>query len=168
MGSSVAATSRGRSRMEPQKPVVNDQRAEVLYFTGAGCATCRHMTPHVQAAADHFGDRVGLVKIDVAADPAQVGAHTVRAVPTLIAVHDGAVVGRAVGALSPEAVSALFAGAADGHVGSLLLSTTERMLRLGAAGGVGLIAILAGQPLLLAPAVGLGIFAFRDRLAFRR
>ena len=147
---------------------MSDQRAEVLYFTGAHCPVCRRMTPHVQATADRFRDRVGLVEIDVAADPVQVGEHGVRAVPTLVAVRAGAVVGRVVGAQSTEALAALFTGAAAGKVDSIPLSTTERTMRLGAAAAVGVIAIMAGQPLLLIAAVGLGVFAFWDRLASRR
>ena len=126
------------------------------------------MTPHVQSMADRFRERVDLVEIDVATDTAKVAEHGVRAVPTLIAVHDGDVVGRAVGAQSSEALAALFAGAAAGEADSISLSTAERTIRLGAAAAVGVIAILAGQPLLLFASAGLGVFAFWDRLPFRR
>jgi thioredoxin 1 len=76
---------------------MTDRKPQVLYFTGAHCATCRRMAPRVQETANDFRDRVDLVEIDVAADADQVAEHSVRAVPTLVAVHDGTVVGRAVG-----------------------------------------------------------------------
>lgn len=146
---------------------MSDPKPEVLYFSGAHCPACKRMTPRVQETADEFRGRVDLVEIDVAVDADQVARHSVRAVPTLVAVHEGAVVGRAVGAQSPKALAALFAGAAAGEVDSLPLSTTERAMRLGAAAAVGMIAARAGQPLLLVAVAGLVVFAFWDRMPFR-
>ena len=143
------------------------QKPQVLYFTGAHCAVCRRMAPRVQATAEDFRDRVDLVEIDVAVDADQVAEHSVRAVPTLVAVHDGTVVGRAVGGQSREALNEIFAGAAAGRLRTLPLSTTDRAMRLGAAAAVGVIAYLAAQPLLLVAVAGLGLYAFWGHMPFR-
>ena len=143
-------------------------RPRVLYFTQAHCTVCRRMTPEVRATADRYGDRLDLVEIDVATDPGSVSAHSVRAVPTLVAIHEGAPVGRAVGAQTHAGLSAFFAGAADGNVHRLPPSKADRSLRLAAACALAAIAYLAAQPLLLLVGLGLVVFAFWDRVPSRK
>ena len=140
----------------------------VLYFTGAHCTTCTAMTPIVRAAADAYGSSVELVEIDVATNLELANRHSVTSVPTFVAVHDGAVAGRAVGTQTRSGVSAVFAGAVDGPTLSIPLSTNERLLRLGAGALIAGIACVAGQPLLLLAVIGLVAFAFWDRTPFGR
>jgi thioredoxin 1 len=147
---------------------VSHPRPSVLYFTQAHCPVCRRMTPQVRATADRYRDRLDLVEIDVATDPGTVSAHSVRAVPTLVAIHEGAPVGRAVGAQTPAGLCVFFAGAADGTMHRLPPSKADRSLRLAAAGALAAIAYLAAQPLLLLIAVGLVVFAFWDRVPSRK
>ena len=87
--------------------------------------------------------------------------------PTFVAIHDGVVAGRAVGAQSRNGIGEVFAGAIDGHVRSIPLSSTERLVRLGAAAAIGGIAYIAGQPLLYLVVFALVAFAFWDRMPFR-
>lgn len=146
---------------------MSDRRSQVLYFTGAHCPVCKRMTPDVLATADQFDDKVELVEIDVAARPDRVKEHSVRAVPTLVALHDDTIVSRAVGAQSSAALNTIFKGAAGAETGRLPLATGERLMRLGAALALGLIALFASQPLLLVAAIGLVGFAFWDRVPMR-
>jgi len=147
---------------------VVDTPNQVLYFTGAHCTICRAMTPVVRATAGEYGSEVQLVEVDVAANRDLAESHSVRAVPTFVAIHDGVVAGRAVGAQSRNGIGEVFAGAADGQVRSIPLSTAERLMRLGAAGAVGAIAYLAGQPLLYLVVFALVVFAFWDRMPFQK
>lgn len=140
---------------------------QVLYFTGVHCTICKAMTPVVRAAANEYGSSVELVEVDVAANRDLAERHSVRSVPTFVAIHDGAVAGRAVGAQSRNGVGEVFAGAADGQVRSIPLSTTERLMWLGAAGAVGAVAYIADQPLLFLLVVALVAFALWDRMPFR-
>ena len=140
---------------------------QVLYFTGAHCTICTAMTPVVRATAGEYGPEVELVEVDVATNRDLAGLHSVRSVPTFVAIHDGIVAGRAVGAQSRNGISEVFAGAVDGQVRSIPPSPTERLMRLGAAAAVGAIAYTAGQPLLYLAVFALAVFAFWDRMPFR-
>ena len=140
---------------------------QVLYFTGAQCTICTPMTPVLRATAGEYGPEVELVEVDVATNRDLAGLHSVRSVPTFVAIHDGIVAGRAVGAQSRNGISEVFAGAVDGQVRSIPLSPTERLMRLGAAAAVGAIAYTAGQPLLYLAVFALAVFAFWDRMPFR-
>ena len=145
-----------------------DTTNQVLYFTGTHCTICKAMTPVVRAAADEYGSSVELVEVDVATNRDLAERHAVRSVPTFVAIHDGAVAGRAVGAQSRNGVGEVFAGAADGQVRSIPLSGAERAMRLAAAAAIGAIAYVAGQPLLLLVVAVLVAFAFWDRMPFRK
>jgi thioredoxin-like negative regulator of GroEL len=146
---------------------VTETTNQVLYFTGAHCTICTAMTPVVRATAGEYGPEVELVEVDVATNRDLAGLHSVRSVPTFVAIHDGIVAGRAVGAQSRNGISEVFAGAVDGQVRSIPLSPTERLMRLGAAAAVGAIAYTAGQPLLYLAVFALAVFAFWDRMPFR-
>jgi len=122
------------------------------------------MTPFVRNASARFEERVELVEVDVAHNPDLVAEHSIKGVPTLIALNDGAVAGRSVGALSPRAISRLFDGALSGDAGRLTISPTERGLRLLAAIGVAAIATVTAQPVLQVAAGALGLYALWDVL----
>ena len=141
---------------------------QVLFFIGAHCTTCKAMTPAVRAAADAYGSSVELVEVDVASNRELAKRHSVTSVPTFVAIHEGSVAGRAVGAQSRTGVAEVFAGAEAGYVRSVPLSTTERLLRLGAAAAVATIAFVAGQPWLLLGVLAFTALAFWDRMPFRK
>ena len=147
---------------------MTDTTNQVLYFTGAHCTTCKAMTPVVRAAAGEYGSEVELVEVDVGTNRDLAERHSVRAVPTFVAIHDGVVAGRAVGAQSRTGIGEVFAGAVDGQVRSIPLSTRERLMRLAAAATIGGIAYVAGQPLLYLAVFALVAFAFWDRMPFRK
>ena len=147
---------------------MTDTTNQVLYFTGAHCTTCKAMTPVVRAAAGEYRSEVELVEVDVGTNRDLAERHSVRAVPTFVAIHDGVVAGRAVGAQSRTGIGEVFAGAVDGQVRSIPLSTRERLMRLAAAATVGGIAYVAGQPLLYLAVFTLVAFAFWDRMPFRK
>ena len=136
--------------------------ATILYFTGAHCPTCKVMGPSVRNAAAEYAGRVDFVEVDVAMSPDTVAEYSVRGVPTMLAISEGAVVGRSVGALSSHAISQMFAGA--GEVGRLTMSPADRGLRLLAAGGVAGVAVVAAQPLLWVVAGALAMYAVWDLL----
>ena len=147
---------------------MTDTTNQVFYFTGAHCTTCKAMTPVVRAAAGEYGSEVELVEVDVGTNRDLAERHSVRAVPTFVAIHDGVVAGRAVGAQSRTGIGEVFAGAVDGQVRSIPLSTRERLMRLAAAATIGGIAYVAGQPLLYLAVFALVAFAFWDRMPFRK
>lgn len=141
---------------------------QVLYFTGAYCTICKAMTPTVRATAGEYTSEVELVELDVASNGDLAELHSARSVPTFITIHNGMVAGRAVGAQSRSGIGEVLAGAVDGPVRSIPLSTMERSMRLGAAAAVGTIAYTAGQPLLYLAVIALVVLAFWDRMPSRK
>jgi thiol-disulfide isomerase/thioredoxin len=155
-------------QLRGNNPPVAATTNQVLYFTGARCTTCKAMTPVVRAAADDYSSNVELVEIDVATNLGLARSHSVTSVPAFVSVHEGTVVGRAVGAQTRNGVSAVFAGAADGPTRSIPLSMGERLLRVGTAAAVAGVAYIAGQPLLLFAVAGFAALAFWDRMPFHQ
>ena len=90
--------------------------AAVVKAWAPWCTSCRALAPVVDRVADRTGVPVVSLRVDAAPD--LVERLGVRSVPTLLALHDGAEVGRLVGAQSADAVESLFA-VARGASGSL-------------------------------------------------
>ena len=122
-----------------------NQSAEVLYFTGSNCRICKLMTPLVTETAEEFDGDVRFTSIDAAKNSARASNFNVMAVPTIVAVSDGREVGRAVGAQTPGAVKRLFSSAASGIPGKHVMNPRDRMLRLGFAFALGVLAMMTGQ-----------------------
>jgi thioredoxin-like negative regulator of GroEL len=120
------------------------------------------MTPEVRRTPDRFSAGVDFAEIDAAANPELTAQYSVRAVPTLVMVDEGAVLGRAVGAQSRLHLTELFEGTAAGTVIRARVGTTDRALRLTVAAALAIIGALASQPLMWLPASAIFAFALWD------
>lgn len=67
-------------------------------FWADWCAPCLAMEPTLDAVAEALGDRVRIVKLDVAANPATTARFNVRNMPTLVLFKNGEPVDLKVGA----------------------------------------------------------------------
>jgi thioredoxin-like negative regulator of GroEL len=119
--------------------------AEILYFTGSNCRICRLMTPLVVETAQGFDGEVRFAPMDAAENSSQASDYNVMAVPTIVAVSDGREVGRAVGAQTPGAIKRLFGTAVSGVPAKHVMDPRDRMLRLGLAFALGVLAMMTGQ-----------------------
>lgn len=123
----------------------SSSRSEVLFFSAPHCSHCNNLRPLVRTAAADNTDTVRTREINVADDFEKAREWGVRVAPTLIVMHDGAEIGRHVGAGSAADVERLLATAgsditkARGRIGS-----SERRIRLGAGGLVAAIALASG------------------------
>jgi thioredoxin 1 len=79
----------------------------LIDFTAAWCAPCRTIAPHIDAIADSYQGRLRVGKCDVDANQALVTKLDVRAMPTLIVLKNGQVVGQMVGAAPRAKIEAL-------------------------------------------------------------
>lgn len=78
----------------------------VLDFWSPTCGPCAQMAPDFQAVADAYGDKpVRFIKVNTHAAPEIANAFRVRAVPTLLFVHDGKIMDVSVGAMRGPALS---------------------------------------------------------------
>ncbi|HEY9645641.1 MAG TPA: thioredoxin family protein [Chroococcidiopsis sp.] len=88
----------------------SDFKAEVLdatqlvlvYFWAAWCGPCRLMSPSINWAAEQFGDRLKIVKMEIDPNPQTVATYKVEGVPALFIFKDGQVVKSSEGAISKQ------------------------------------------------------------------
>ena len=79
-------------------------------FWAEWCAPCRRLAPKVKELAEEFGSKLRVVKLDVDANPRTAAQMQVRAMPTLLVIKNGTVVGQLVGDQPKDKIKALIAG----------------------------------------------------------
>ncbi|KAL5962135.1 Thioredoxin [Taenia solium] len=82
---------------EGLKRVLGDNRLVVINFCAPWCGPCRLLAPKVEQLAKQHQDVV-FVKVDIDECEEVSAEYNVSALPTLIAVRNGHIVGRVVGA----------------------------------------------------------------------
>lgn len=70
------------------------------------CGPCRTVSPALIELAEKRAGELKLVKVDIDAAPRVARRYEVQAVPTLLVIHDGEVVGRQSGAAPAHVLSA--------------------------------------------------------------
>lgn len=66
-------------------------------FYGEGCGPCRILKPMLESLAEAFGDRAGIVTVNVADEEALADEYEIASIPTIIVFQDGREVRRMVG-----------------------------------------------------------------------
>lgn len=136
--------------------------SEVLLFTARHCSICRLVRPTVNEVAESFVGRVEFREIDAAVDPGSTELHGVKGVPTLIALHDGELVRRVVGARTERQICDVFAAALSGTRSRSSLTRTDRLVRLGITLVFIVAASVSGQAVLWVLAAGAAVSALWD------
>ena len=72
----------------------------IVQVVGSGCGPCKQMKPIVDAVSEGIGETVKVVRFDIQKNRALADRFGVRAIPTLLFIQDGVVVGRTQGTLS--------------------------------------------------------------------
>ena len=70
----------------------------VIDFWAEWCAPCRAIAPIVKDLSAQYEGKVKVVKMNIDENPATPGKYGVRAIPTVLAFKNGAVVGQITGA----------------------------------------------------------------------
>ena len=78
-------------------------------FWAEWCAPCRQLAPTIKELAEEYGEKLRVVKVDVDANPRTAAKMQVRAMPTLLVIKGGAVVGQLVGRQAKEKIKAMIA-----------------------------------------------------------
>ena len=90
----------------------------IVEFWAEWCGPCRMVAPVLEAIADDFAGRVGLVKINSDENPVTVRSYGVLHVPTICVFVGGQVVKQVIGARSKAALLRDFADVLGSTVGA--------------------------------------------------
>lgn len=101
--------------MENFHALINGDKPVLVDFFAVWCGPCKMMEPILKQVADHFGDRVKVIKVDVDKNPLTASYYGIQGVPTTILFHRGIILWRNSGVMpAPQLISAV-----EGHISSL-------------------------------------------------
>ena len=86
-----------------EEVVLKSKTPAIVDFWAEWCAPCRAISPIIKDLAARFGDRVKIVKMNIDENPGTPGTYGVRAIPTVLAFRNGAVVEQITGARQRKA-----------------------------------------------------------------
>lgn len=140
-----------------QKVWAAGKQPAVIDFWAPWCVPCRVTKPILEKLAAEYAGQVEFLAINADESREVLGQFRVFGIPTVLALHNGDVVGRVTGAQNESGYRAMFASLAEGREVKILISPFDRFLRLGA--GISFVMVGASTGSWLAAGIG-GIIAF--------
>ena len=90
--------------------VFNDEKPVLVYFWASWCGPCRLVSPSINWAADTYGDRLKVVKLEVDPNPDSVAKCKVEGVPALRLYKDNELIKAHEGAIGKQQLQAMLDG----------------------------------------------------------
>ena len=94
---------------EFKQQVLESDIPVLIDFFATWCGPCRMMAPVIEQIAQEQEGQIKVMQIDVDVNGSLAQACGVVSVPTFVAIKDGKIIGRTVGAQAKESVLAMFA-----------------------------------------------------------
>ncbi len=88
-----------------QADVLDSDKPVLVDFWAEWCGPCRMIGPSVEAVAEEYAGKAGVVKMNVDENPTVPNQFGIRGIPTLILFKGGQEQERIVGAVSREALA---------------------------------------------------------------
>jgi thioredoxin 1 len=82
-----------------EREILKSETPVLIDFWAEWCAPCRQIAPIVKELAVSYDGKVKIVKMNIDENPGTPGRYGVRAIPTVLAFKNGAVVGQLTGAV---------------------------------------------------------------------
>ncbi|HEY9699258.1 MAG TPA: thioredoxin [Trichocoleus sp.] len=92
------------SDAEFSSEVLSAPQPVLVYFWASWCGPCRLMSPVMDWAANQYGDRLKVVKMEVDPNPESVAQYKVEGVPALRLFKSGEMVEAIEGAMTKQKV----------------------------------------------------------------
>jgi thioredoxin 1 len=89
--------------------VLESDRPVLVDFWAAWCGPCRLVAPLMDWAAELYGDRLKVVKMEVDPNPETIARYKVEGIPTLILFEKGEILARIEGAVGKQRIEAMLA-----------------------------------------------------------
>ena len=93
-----------------QADVLESDVPVLLDFWAEWCGPCKMIAPLLDAAAEQYGDRLKIVKINIDENPNTPPKYGIRSIPTVMLIKDGAVQGQKLGAMAQVALNEFIDG----------------------------------------------------------
>ena len=106
MASSVLVISDAQFESE----VLQSEGLILAYFWASWCGPCRLMSPVMDKLAQHYGDRLKIVKMEIDPNPETVATYKVEGVPAMLLFTGGELLEQAEGAISKQKLEAMIDG----------------------------------------------------------
>lgn len=74
--------------------LINEPTPVLVDFSAEWCGPCKMMSPILKEVAQHFGDSVKVIKVDVDKNPLTASYYNIQGVPTLILFKSGMILWR--------------------------------------------------------------------------
>jgi thioredoxin 1 len=74
--------------------LINGETPVLVDFSAEWCGPCKMMAPILKEVAQHFGDSVKVIKVDVDKNPLTASYYNIQGVPTLILFKSGMILWR--------------------------------------------------------------------------
>ena len=87
--------------------VLEADRFVLVDFWAPWCGPCRLVAPLMDWAAQTYGDKLDVFKMEVDPNPETISKYKVEGIPTLMLFHKGEIVERIEGAVGKERVGAM-------------------------------------------------------------
>jgi thioredoxin 1 len=92
---------------EFESEVLKAQQPVLVYFWASWCGPCRLVSPSVDWAANTYGDRLKVIKMEVDPNPATVKQYHIEGVPAILLFKEGEVTQSHEGAIGKQKLESI-------------------------------------------------------------